>query len=132
MVKSRQFVCIGCPIGCPLQLQHEGNEIIEISGYECNRGAKYARQEFTDPRRSLSTTVTISGAKWRRLPVKVTEAVEKDRVLEAVRKIHKLNVAAPVRLGQVLIRDLLGEKNVNVVACRSMERITEGEDQAGR
>lgn len=132
MVKAKQFVCIGCPIGCPLQLQHEGGEIIEISGHECNRGAKYARQEFTDPRRSLSTTVAISGAKWGRLPVKVTEAVEKDRIMEAVRKIHALQITAPVKLGQVLIRDLLGVKNVHVVACRSMERINGSEDQAGR
>ena len=122
MVESEQFICIGCPIGCPLQLQHQGGEITEISGHECNRGAKYARQEFTDPRRSLSTTVPISGAKWRRLPVKVTEAIEKDRVMEAVRKIHELHLAAPIRLGQVLIHGLLGEKNVNVIACRSMER----------
>jgi CxxC motif-containing protein len=126
MVESEQFICIGCPIGCPLQLQHEGGKITEISGHECNRGAKYARQEFKDPRRSLSTTITISGAKWRRLPVKVTEPVEKDRVMEAVRKIHELHIAAPVRLGQVLIHDLLGAKNVNVVACRSMERISSG------
>jgi CxxC motif-containing protein len=126
MVKSEQFVCIGCPIGCPLQLQHKGGKITEVSGNECNRGAKYARQEFTDPRRSLSTTVAISGAKGKRLPVKVTESVEKDRVTEVVRKIHELHIAAPVRLGQVLIHNLLGEKNVNVVACRSMQRISSG------
>ena len=123
MVKSEQFLCIGCPIGCPLQLQHKGGKITEVSGHECNRGAKYARQEFTDPRRSLSTTVAISGAKGTRLPVKVTEPVEKDRVTEVVRKIHELDIAAPVRLGQVLIHDLLGEENVNVVACRSMQRV---------
>ena len=126
MVKSEQFICIGCPIGCPLQLQHKGGKIMEVSGHECNRGAKYARQEFTDPRRSLSTTVAISGAKGTRLPVKVTEPVEKDQVTEAVCKIHELDIAAPVRLGQVLIHDLLGEENVNVVACRSMERISSG------
>ena len=123
MVKSEQFVCIGCPIGCPLQLQHKAGKITEVSGHECNRGAKYARQEFTDPRRSLSTTVAISCAKGKRLPVKVTEPVEKDRVTEVVRKIHELQIAAPVRLGQVLIHNLLGEKNVNVVACRSMQRV---------
>ncbi len=122
MVESEQFICIGCPIGCPLQLQHTGGKIREISGHECNRGAKYARQEFTDPRRSLSTTVAISGAKGKRLPVKVTEPVEKDRVMEVVDKIHELHISAPVRLGEVLIQDLLGEKDVNVIACRSMPR----------
>jgi len=123
MVKAKQYTCIGCPIGCPLQLQHQGNEITEISGYECDRGAKYAKQEFTDPRRSLSTTVQVTGARFRRLPVKVTGPVSKDRVMEAVRKIHALRIKAPVALGQVLIKDFLNEKGIDVVACRSMQKI---------
>lgn len=121
MSDTRDFVCVGCPIGCPLQLEHEGKTIIEISGNECKRGAKYARQEFTDPRRSISTTVEIRGARWRRLPVKVTSPVPKDRVMEAARVIHGTSVDAPVTLGQVLIEGLLGEAGVDVVAARSME-----------
>jgi len=120
MAKAKEFTCIGCPIGCPLQLVHKGSKITEISGNECDRGAKYAKQEFTDPRRELSTTVEIVGAHWQRLPVKVTGPVKKGRILEAARKIHTLQVKAPVKLGQVLIEDLLGNKGIDVVACRSM------------
>jgi CxxC motif-containing protein len=123
LIEKKQYICIGCPIGCPLQLEHEKDQIKEVSGYECNRGAKYARQEFTDPRRSISTTIPISGALRQRLPVKVSAAVHKDRILEAARIIHELKAAAPVEMGQVLIRDFLGEKGVNVVACRSMKRV---------
>jgi CxxC motif-containing protein len=123
MIENEHYTCIGCPIGCPLQLKHEGSEIKEISGYQCNRGAKYARQEFIDPRRSLSTTITISEALWDRLPVKVTGPIHKAQVREAVRKIHQLSVKAPVRLGQVLIEDFMGEKSIHVVSCRSMKRI---------
>jgi CxxC motif-containing protein len=123
MSETESFVCIGCPIGCPLQLTHEGTEIREITGHECNRGAKYARQEFTDPRRGMSTTVAIDGARWRRLPVKVTRPLPKDRVLEAARLIHQIRVVAPVRVGQILLEDLLGEAGVAVVATRSMARL---------
>ena len=122
MVKAKEYTCIGCPIGCPLQLVHKGSKITEISGYECDRGAKYAKQEFTDPRRGLSTTVEVAGSRWKRLPVKVTGPVEKGRILEAARKIHELHVEAPVKLGQVLLKDLMGEKGIDVVACRSIER----------
>ena len=122
MVKAKEYTCIGCPIGCPLQLVHKGSKITEISGYECDRGAKYAKQEFTDPRRELSTTVEIVRGRLKRLPVKVTEPVEKGRILEAARKIHNFQVKAPVKLGQVLIKDILGQKGIDVVACRSMER----------
>ena len=121
MAKAKKYTCIGCPIGCPLQLVHRGDKITEISGYECDRGAKYAKQEFTDPRRELSTTVEIVGARWKRLPVKVTGPVEKGRILEAAREIHTLRVKAPVKLGQVLIEGFLGQKGIDVVACRTME-----------
>ncbi len=123
MVKAKEYTCIGCPIGCPLQLVHKGSKITEISGYECDRGAKYAKQEFTDPRRQLSTTVEIVRGRLKRLPVKVTEPVEKGRILEAARKIHNLQVKAPVKLGQVLIKDILGQKGIDVVACRSVEKV---------
>lgn len=120
---AKHFVCIGCPIGCPLELDHDGHTIIEVSGYECDRGAKYARQEFTDPRRGLSTTVAIRGARWARLPVRATGTVPKERVMEAARQIHRLRVDAPVALGQVLLRGLLEEEGVDVIATRSMERV---------
>ena len=123
MAKAKEYTCIGCPIGCPLQLVHKGSKITEISGNECDRGAKYAKQEFTDPRRELSTTVAIVGARWKRLPVKVTGPVKKGRILEAARKIHTLQVKAPVKLGQVLIKDFLDAKGIDVVACRSMDPI---------
>jgi CxxC motif-containing protein len=122
MTETRTFVCIGCPIGCPLVLTHEGREVVEVAGNACDRGAKYARQEFTDPRRALSTTVAITGALRARLPVRVTAPIPKDRVLEAVRVIHRLRVEAPVARGAVLLRGLLGEAGVDVVACRTMAR----------
>jgi CxxC motif-containing protein len=122
MNETTHFTCIGCPIGCPLKLTHEDREIVEIEGATCNRGAKYARQEFEDPRRSLSTTVAIEGARWKRLPVKVSQPVPKDRVLEAVRIIHRIRVQAPIRCGEILLVDLLGETGIQVIATRSLEK----------
>jgi CxxC motif-containing protein len=122
MSETRSMVCIGCPIGCPLVLTHEEREVVEVRGNECDRGAKYARQEFTDPRRALSTTVAIAGARWPRMPVKVTKPIPKGRVRDAAKLIHALRVEAPVERGRVLVKDLLGEPGVDVVACRGMAR----------
>ena len=123
MTKAEQYICIGCPIGCPLRLEHEGDKIIEISGHDCDRGAQYAKQEFTEPRRDFSTTVAISGARWKRLPVKVNRQIHKERVMEGARIIHELQVEAPVKLGQVLIKNIFGEEGIDVVACRTMDRV---------
>ena len=121
--ETQDYVCIACPIGCPLQLVHEGNAIQEISGHNCKRGAKYARQEFTDPRRTFSTTIPIEGAIYPRLPVKLSAPIPKENVLEAARVIHGLSAAAPIACGEVLLTSLLGEKDVAVEACRTMKRI---------
>ena len=101
----------------------EAWEIVEIVGNDCRRGAKYAKQEFSDPRRSLSTTVPISGAVWGRLPVKTTGQVPKDRVMEAARRIHQIRCRAPIEIGQVLLEGLLGEAGLDVIATRSMEKL---------
>jgi CxxC motif-containing protein len=123
MPDTEKFVCIACPIGCPLELEHDGDHIIEVAGNDCKRGAKYARQEFSDPRRSLSTTVAISGAMWGRLPVKTTGQVPKDRVMEAAGVIHEIRCRAPVEVGQVLLEGLLGEAGLDVIATRGMEEV---------
>ena len=122
MSDTAKFVCVGCPIGCPLELEHKGDQIIEVAGNDCKRGAKYAKQEFTDPRRSLSTTVAISGAVWGRLPVRTTGQVPKHRVMEAARVIHGIRCRAPVEVGEVLLEDLLGEVGLDVIATRSMKK----------
>lgn len=122
--EREHYTCLGCPIGCALELVHEGSEIVEVAGNRCKRGAKYARQEFTDPRRGLSTTVAIAGARWARLPVKATQPVPKERQLEAARVIHALRVEAPVRMGQVLLENLLDDPHIAVVATRTMERVS--------
>ena len=93
----------------------------EVSGQHCNRGAKYAKQEFVDPRRTFSTTIPIEGALYARLPVKLDRPVPKDRIMEAVAAVHQLSARAPVKLGDVLLDDLLGQ-GVRVVASRSMRR----------
>ena len=121
--ETQDYVCIACPIGCPLQLVHEGDSIQEIAGNNCKRGAKYARQEFTDPRRSLSTTIPIEGAIYARLPVKLSVPIPKEHVLEAARIVHGLSAEAPIECGQVLLTGLLGEEDVSVLACRTMKRL---------
>jgi len=121
--ETQDYVCIACPIGCPLQLVHERDSIREVSGNNCKRGAKYARQEFTDPRRSFSTTIPIEGAIYARLPVKLSASIRKEDVLEAARVVRGLSTSAPIACGEVVLSGLLGEEGIDVVACRTMERM---------
>ena len=119
MIEKRHLTCIGCPLGCPLELIIVDGEIREISGNECKRGEDYARQEYTDPRRMVSTTVTCISGLWPRLPVKTAEAVPKNKMMEVVRVLHALKIKAPVQMGQVVLNDIAGT-GIAVIATRSL------------
>jgi CxxC motif-containing protein len=122
MPESKTLTCLGCPMGCPLQLSIENGEIREITGYECKRGEEYGRQEYTNPCRLVSTTVACSAGLWPRLPVKTVGVVPKDKVLAVARALHALKIEAPVEMGQIILDDVAGT-GVAVVATRSLPRI---------
>ncbi len=122
MKKQMELICIGCPMGCHLQLVIEDGAIKEIEGNECKIGPKYARQEFTDPRRMLSTTVACKDGLWPRLPVKTAEAIPKAMMIEIARRLHLLTVTAPVEIGEVIVENV-GGTGINVIATRTMPRV---------
>ena len=119
MVEKKHLICIGCPMGCPLELIIVDGEIREITGNECKRGEDYARQEYTDPRRMISTTVSCNAGLWPRLPVKTVEAVPKDKVMAVAQALHTFEIEAPVRMGEIILDDV-AETGIAVVATRSM------------
>ena len=45
---KRELICIGCPMGCPVTVEMEGDEIVNVSGNTCPRGDAYARKEVTN------------------------------------------------------------------------------------
>ncbi|SDZ95889.1 CxxC motif-containing protein [Desulfuromusa kysingii] len=119
MKEIKNMTCIGCPMSCPLQLTIVDGEIEEITGYSCKKGEEYARQEYTAPRRMVSTTVACSGGLWPRVPVKTAESIPKETVLAVVRELHRYKVKAPVQVGQIILENVAGT-GVAVVATRSL------------
>ncbi len=113
------YLCIGCPLGCRLEVDAVDGEVVEVRGYSCKRGKEFAVQEHTDPRRFVTTTVRIDGGRWPRLPVKTAAAVPKGRVADVVRRLHELALVAPVTMGDVVLADVLGT-GVDVVATRDL------------
>ncbi|MDH3706267.1 MAG: DUF1667 domain-containing protein [Acidimicrobiia bacterium] len=112
------YLCIGCPLGCRLEVEEDAEgHIVEVRGSRCRRGDRYAAQEHTDPRRVVTTTVAIAGSRWPRLPVRTLGDVPKDLVRRAVRDLGQVRLTAPIRMGDVVVDDLLGT-GVAVAATR--------------
>ena len=118
---DREIICIVCPTGCRVRVSGPDGGHLEISGNECKRGEEYALKEITDPRRTLITTVQIDHGSLRRLPVRTNREIPKQSIFPCMEVINRVRVEAPVRIGQVLVADILGT-GADVVATRSMGR----------
>ena len=117
---KKYLTCIICPMGCSLEIDvnenEENIEIKSVSGNNCRRGEQYAKKELTEPTRTLTTTMAVSGSTLKLVPVKTDGEVPKDMLLKAMEVIRRAKCTAPVKCGDILLLDLLGT-GVSVVAC---------------
>jgi CxxC motif-containing protein len=119
-LNESQFTCIMCPIGCAVTVKSDASgEIKEIIGNTCKKGEAYAREEFTSPKRVLTSTVEIEGALFDRLPVRTSGLIPKDRMFDIMKELAKVKVKAPVKLGDKLIENILG-LGADVVSTRDL------------
>ncbi|CAL6084330.1 Glycerol-3-phosphate_dehydrogenase [Hexamita inflata] len=118
---EKVLTCIVCPRGCKIHVKvNESNEIEEIKGNSCPRGEKYARQEHIEPFRVFSSTVDVQGsAIMKRLPVKLSKPVPRSKLIQVADAIKQIQVTAPIRMGQVVSKNILGL--CDIVACCSVE-----------
>ena len=117
--ETTKLICITCPVGCALDVTHDGETILNVDGNTCNRGIDYAKQELTDPRRMVTTTVRVKGGLHPLLPVYTSAPIPKPRVFDLLREIRQVEVEAPVKMGQVILSNVV-ETDANVLASRNM------------
>lgn len=118
--RTATYLCIGCPLGCRLEVEEDvAGDIVEIRGFSCRKGKVFAEQEHTDPRRMITTTVAVDGGLWARLPVHTTEEMPKGQLWDVIGLLRDVRVSAPVHMGDVIVAGVLGS-NTDVIASRDM------------
>lgn len=122
----RTFTCIICPNGCEIQVNFEEKAakvspvILSIEGAACPRGEEYVRQELTDPKRNIATSVLVEGGVLPLASVRLTNPIPKEMIFRAMEEIKKIHLKAPVQAGTVVIYQLLGQE-ADVIVTRDVE-----------
>ena len=112
-IETLQFNCTTCPSECLLTVEVKRGadgavaEVYSVAGNSCPRGDKFAHQELTCPMRVLTTTVAVSGGDEALLPVRTVEAIPLELHAQAMDLIRGLAVDAPIRMGDVVLPNLL-------------------------
>ncbi len=119
-MEVRNLICIGCPLGCPVTVTIDGDDI-NVTGNTCPRGADYARKEVSNPTRIVTSSIRVNDGVIARVSVKTKNDIPKSKIFEVMEEIRNTRVDAPVAMGQVLIADCAGT-GVEIVATKGVDR----------
>jgi len=97
------------------------NGEVKVEGVECPRGREYVLREITEPTRDFFTTVPIQGGRIPVIPVRSTQPVPKDRILDCAKDVAKAVLEAPISEGEIILEDIQG-LGVDIVATRTVEK----------
>jgi len=104
-----ETLCLECPLACLIELDLDGaGAILECRGAQCKRGLPYAQQEIKSPMRVLTATVLTDGSSKPLLPVRTDRPIPRAKLEEGSAILARLRVIPPIKLGQVLLPDLMG------------------------
>jgi len=114
------LTCIVCPLGCELTVEKENGRVISVSGNTCPRGEKYAIGECTNPVRTLTTTARVAGGGL--VSVKSDKPLPKGDLNEYMNIINQLNLAPPIHIGDILIKNI-NNTGIHIVATKNIKGV---------
>ena len=117
-MEQRELTCIQCPLSCRIKALGEGDNL-KLTGNQCKQGLEYARQEISNPTRTLTTTVATVFPDYPVLPVRTAGEVPLGKIFEIMHFIKELLVDQRLRPGDVIMENIM-ETGVDLIATADM------------
>ncbi len=110
-------ICIMCPMGCPLDISEKDGKIV-VTGNTCKRGEIYGAQEFTAPKRVVTSLVRLTSGGV--VSVKTDGLVLKSLIPAVLKEIGEIRLSAPLEIGDVAKENVAGS-GVNLVVTSDVK-----------
>lgn len=105
---KKKLICISCPAGCHLEADLKPDGGVTVTGNKCPRGAVYATDELTDPRRIVTAVVRSDSAATPYLPVRTDRPLPRRLIADLLNALYRMEVKTPVKCGDILIENVAG------------------------
>jgi len=115
---DKEMTCIICPNGCKLEVTYE--DTITVKNALCPKGVEYAQNELINPRRNLTSTVKVVDGVLPLVSVRSNKPVAKDKMVDIVGLLKRIEIKAPVEFHQIIYKDILGT-GADIIATRQVE-----------
>lgn len=116
---NRILTCIGCPMGCQIEVTlDENGNFVDSKGWSCNIGKRYAQEEVTAPVRTVTALVNVTN-RPEPLSVKTAQPIPKGKIFDSLAEIKQVKVQAPIRIGDIIVENLCGT-GISLVATKNI------------
>jgi len=120
MSKELELTCIICPASCTLKVTVEDNKVIKVEGNLCPRGVEFAKNELSNPVRYVMSVVKVREGDLPTVSVVTRNPVPKNCIWQVMEALAKVEVEAPVEIGDVIVKDICG---TDIIATRRAKKI---------
>lgn len=120
---KRELTCIGCPMGCLVEVELLDGHVINVAGNTCKRGEDYARKEVTNPTRIVTSTVRVKNGSLPVVSVKTKEDVPKEKIFQVMEELKNVEIEAPVHIGQTVAHGIAGTET-DVITTKEISKIS--------
>lgn len=100
---EKELTCIVCPRGCRLKI----DENLNVTGNSCPRGAIYAKEEMTAPKRMITSIMRVKNRDYTMVSVKTSTSIPKEKIFDILKEIGKVELNAPLHIGDIAIKNVL-------------------------
>ena len=105
---TRTYTCILCPNSCEITVSYEGKAVLDCTGNKCDKGRDYVTQELTDPKRTVTSSVLVTGGDRPLVSVRLTSPISRELIFPLMEKLQTTVLAAPVEPGTVIMEKVFG------------------------
>ena len=116
---KKEIICIVCPLGCFLTVDHSQTKVESIKGNRCKLGLEYAEKEVFNPERTLTTTVRVKNGHLPLVSVRTSKPIPKKLIFDTMNLLAEIEVEAPVKIGDEIIQNLF-DTNASIVATKDI------------
>jgi CxxC motif-containing protein len=120
-VNEKKFICIRCPKGCEILTTLDGYTIKSIKGNVCKLGEDYVQHEVSDPRRIITTTVTVKNGIKPLVPVWSTDGIPKVKIFDLMTLLRNVELEAPVELNTLVLKNVF-ETGADIVTSAAVQK----------
>lgn len=114
----KKVYCVICPNSCEIEIDEN---TLEAKGNLCPRGLEFAKQEITNPKRTVTSSVKTIFKSMPVLSCRTNKPVSKDKISEVMAEINRILIDYPVRIGNVILYNIAGT-DADLIATNNLEK----------